>query len=130
MCFCLMTSHYHLVVEVADEVLPRYMHALNLPYARNFNRRWGLRGHVQYNRYGSRRILDEDDLVGTYGYVVNNPVRAGRCGRAEEWLWSSYAGTLGLAPPHSFVDDAKILRCFGGPPVDPRAALRRRVEES
>ena len=47
MAYCLMTSHYHLIVEVADGVLPAAMHALNLPYARNFNRRYGLRGHLQ-----------------------------------------------------------------------------------
>jgi REP element-mobilizing transposase RayT len=120
--FCLMRSHYHLIVDVGDDVLPAGMHALNLPYARVFNKRHSLRGHVQFDRYGARRIRDIADLLDRYAYVVNNPVEAGLCGRAEDWLWSSYAGTLGLRPAHSFIDDSRVLRCFEWP-LDPRAEL-------
>lgn len=128
--YCLMTSHYHLIVEVQDGVLPAAMHALNHPYACNYNRRYALRGHVQFRRYGSRRIVDDDDLLGVFAYVANNPVEAGLCETPADWPWSSYAGTIGLAPLASFIDPAKLLACFPWPEVDPRAALRRRVEES
>lgn len=130
LCFCLMTSHYHLIVDVAEGVLPAAMHALNLPYARQHNRRYGLRGHVQFWRYGSRRIVDEGDLVDTFAYVANNPVEAGLCGSPADWKWSSYAGTVGLAELPTFVDPARVLRYFEWPEVDPRAALRRHVEKS
>jgi REP-associated tyrosine transposase len=126
--FCLMDSHYHLIVNVADGVLPAAMHALNLPYARVFNKRHSLRGHVQFERYGARRITDRDDLLGLYAYVANNPVNAGRCKRPEDWLWSSHAGTVGLRPAHSFVDDSLVLASFEWP-ADPRAELRRYVRE-
>jgi putative transposase len=126
--FCLMGSHYHLIVDVGDNVLPAAMHALNLAYARAFNQRHALRGHVQFDRYGARRIADEDDLLTRYAYVANNPVRAGLCQNPADWPWSSFAGTIGLAPTHSFVDPSKVLACFDWPAVDPRAALRRHVE--
>jgi REP-associated tyrosine transposase len=127
--FCLMTSHYHMLVEVGDGVLPRAMHGLNLPYARAFNDRFDLKGHVQFDRYGSRRIEDDDDLLDTYAYVANNPVKAGMCATPEEWIWSSYAGTIGVAEPHSFVDPVPLLRCVRGAGVDKRVALRRHVEK-
>jgi putative transposase len=127
--YCLMTSHYHLILAVDDGVLPAGMHALNLPYARQHNMRYGLRGHVQFRRYGSRRIEDDDDLLNTFAYVANNPVEAGLCAAPADWPWSSYAGTLGLNELASFVDPARVLSCFTWPDVDPRAALRRRVEE-
>jgi REP-associated tyrosine transposase len=130
MAYCLMGSHYHLIVEVDDGALPPSMHSLNLAYARAFNNRYSLRGHVQFDRYGSRRIYDEEDLLGRYAYVANNPVRAGLCTSAEEWPWSSFAGTIGLAPAQPFVDPSRVLRCFDWPRVDPRAALRQRVTES
>ena len=129
LAYCLMTSHYHLIVDVSDGALPPAMFALNLPYSLHFNRRYGLRGHVQFRRYGSRRIVDEDDLLGVFAYVANNPVEAGLCESPEEWPWSSYAGTVGLAPLASFVDPARLLRYFSWPDVDPQAALRRRVTE-
>ena len=130
LAFCLMGSHYHLIVEVGENVLPMAMQSLNYSYARVHNRRYGRRGHVQFDRYGSRRIVDEADLLNRYAYVVRNPVEAGMCTLPEQWPWSSYAGTLGLSEPHSFVDDSRVLACLGGPMIDPRTALRRRVNDS
>ena len=127
--FCLMTTHYHLIVNVEEGVLPKAMHAVNLGYARGFNKRHALRGHVQFRRYGSRRIHDDSDLLNTFKYLAKNPVEAGLCKRPAEWPWSTYAGTLGLSEPHSFVDVAPLLRCFTWPDVDPIAALRAHVEE-
>lgn len=126
--FCLMGNHHHLIVEVEAAVLPAAMQDLNFAYARAFNAKYGLRGHVQYDRYGARRIVDEDDLVGRYAYVVNNPVEAGLCSTAEDWPWSSHAGTIGIAAAHSFVDPTRVLNAFRwSPDGDPREGLRRFV---
>jgi REP element-mobilizing transposase RayT len=130
MQYLLMTSHFHLLVKVDEGVLPRAMHAVNLPYARYHNRRYSLRGHVQHWRYGSRRIEDDRDLIETFKYIANNPVEAGLCVSPAEWPWSSYAGTIGLAEPASFVDPSPVLACYEWPSVDPRAALRGAVEGS
>ncbi len=129
MGFCLMRTHYHLIVEVADGVLPTAMQALNHGYACTFNRRHGLRGHAQSSRYGSRRIGGHEELVGAYAYAMNNPVEAGLCSRASSWRWSSLGETLGLSERSSFVDDGPVLGCFRHE-LDPRAALRRAVEKS
>jgi REP element-mobilizing transposase RayT len=129
MGFCLMRTHYHLVVEVADGVLPTAMHALNHGYACTFNRRHGSRGHVQSSRYGSRRIGGREDLLVAYAYAMNNPVEAGLSSRASSWRWSSLGGTLGLREKSSFVDDGPVLGCFLRE-LDPRVALRRAVEKS
>lgn len=129
MGFCLMRTHYHLVVEVGDGVLPVAMQSLNHGYACHFNRRHGLRGHVQSGRYGSRRITGQDDLVGTYAYAMNNPVEAGLCSKASFWPWSSFRGTIGLKEQSSFIDDGPVLGCFRRE-LDPFVALRRAVETS
>lgn len=128
--FCLMTSHYHLILEVDDNTLPAAMQSLNHAYACSFNRRYGLRGHVQFRRYGARRICGDFDLLGTFAYVSKNPVAAGVCRRPENWSWSSYAGTIGRSEPATFVDDSALIDCFNLPPFEARDALRRYVEES
>jgi putative transposase len=127
--YCLMASHYHLIVDVDDGALPTAMHGLNLRYARHHNLRHGLRGHVQFERYGCRRLADDSDLLNTFAYVVNNPVRAGLCSSADEWRWSSYRSAVGLEPPSSLVDPARVLRCFPWPQTEPTAALRAYVEK-
>jgi len=129
MGFCLMRTHYHLIVEVDDGILSVAMQALNHGYAWDFNRRHGLRGHVQSGRYGSRRIADSAGLIATYAYVMNNPVETALCSRASDWPWSSFRGTLGVSERNSFVDDGPVLGCFPCE-LDPLVALRWAVERS
>jgi len=128
--YCLMTSHYHLIVEVADGQLPKSMHRLNLGYVRDFNRKYVLRGHLQFEPYGARRVDGDADLAHRFKYVVKNPVEAGLCEKPGDWPWSSYAGTVGLGPLATFVDPGRILRYFALPDGEATAALRRYVEES
>lgn len=122
--FCLMGNHFHLIVLVDDHVLPRAMHSLNLGYARDFNRRHGLKGHVLFDRYGARRVATDQSLAARFRYVARNPVRAGLCSNPAEWVWSSYAGTAGLREQFSFVDDRVIVALYSS-----LAELRESVEQ-
>jgi putative transposase len=126
--YCLMRSHYHLIVRVEDGALPAAMHLLNRRYARRYNKAHGFRGHVLFDRYGSRRIADEVDLLDSFTYLARNPVTAGACAEPAAHLWSSYAATVGLAEASSFVDPSCLLTAVGRLTSDPVAALRRRVE--
>jgi putative transposase len=128
--YSLMGTHYHLILQVEDGALPRGMHRLNLGYARDFNRRHGMRGHVQFRRFGARRLRSSDELLDAFSYVANNPVEAGLCGTPEEWPWSSYAATIGLAEPQSFVDDSLLIAIYDAPLEIARERLRRRVEKA
>jgi REP element-mobilizing transposase RayT len=126
--YCLMGTHFHLILDVDDGALPCGMHALNFRYASWFNVEHGLRGHVMAARYWSRRVEDESDLQGTFRYVARNPVAAGVCREPGDWLWSSYPGTVGLRAPDDFVEPELVLECFAGPLDVRRAHLRRWVE--
>jgi REP element-mobilizing transposase RayT len=126
--YCLMGTHYHLIVAVEDGVLPVAMQRLNYAYAVEYNLRHDLRGHVQFARYGSRRIEDEDDLLGCFQYVAMNPVEAGLCRNPCDWLWSSYPAAVGLVEPPSFVDPRPVLSCFAGSRELAVASLRSFVE--
>ena len=121
---CQMTTHVHAIVHVPDESLPRGMHRLNLGYSIAFNVRHGRAGQFVRKRFGSRRIEDGRDLVGTYAYVVLNPVREGMCPRAEDWRWSSYATAIELSTDFEFVDPSLVIAELGS-----IAALRAYVAE-
>jgi putative transposase len=86
--WCLMGTHFHLVVECDVEQLSLALHRLNCLYAMYFNRRHKRRGHLFENRFSSWVVVDEAHLEATVGYVLENPVRAGLCGQASEWGWS------------------------------------------
>ncbi|HET7568271.1 MAG TPA: transposase [Gaiellaceae bacterium] len=112
--FCQVTTHVHLIVETPDFSLPLGMKQLNLAYSRHFNERHARTGQFVRRRYGNRRIVSGSDLLGTYAYVVLNAVEAGLCPRPEDWRWSSYATTLGIANDFPFVDASRVLAEAGG----------------
>jgi len=128
--YMLMPTHYHLIVEVDSGVMSRGMFMLNLGYARGFNKRYALRGHVQFRRYGAKRIHDDSQLLTAFKYVVRNPVEASLCASPCDWPWSSYPATVGLADASSFVDAARVMGCFAESREQATARLRRYVEES
>jgi REP element-mobilizing transposase RayT len=93
--FCLMGTHYHLVVEATQAALSRGLQRLNGVYAQLFNRRHERRGHLFGGRFSAWVLDDEEYLQRTCDYIAQNPVRAGLCGRAEEWPWSSVRARKG-----------------------------------
>ncbi len=121
--FCQMTTHVHAIVDVRDTSLSQGMQYLNREYSKRFNACHDRFGHFVRRRFGSRRIIDGRDLLGTYAYVVLNPVKEGMCPRAEDWRWSSYATTLGLTEDFGFVEASVVIAELSGS-VD---ALRRLV---
>jgi putative transposase len=130
LAYCLMGTHYHLLLDVDADTLPRGMHSLNFRYAMGFNGRHAMKGHVHGTRYNAFRVNGETDLLSRYKYVARNPVEAGLCESPEEWPWSSYAATVGLATPQPFVRDELILGCLDGRREIAIGRLRRYVENS
>ncbi len=86
--FCLMTTHYHVVLYSARLDLSRGVQLLNGRYAQFFNRRHLRFGHLFADRFTSRVIEGERYLHDVCQYVIENPVRAGVCDPAEAWPWA------------------------------------------
>lgn len=127
--YCLMTNHYHLLVETVDPTLSRGMRHLNGVYTQRFNRRHHQAGHVFQGRF--KAILVERDayLLELSRYVVLNPVRAGMTQAAEEWPWSSYVTTAGLSESPSLVSTDNLLACFGNNKGQAQKGYRRFVAQ-
>jgi len=126
--YCLLTTHYHLLIETPAENLAEGMQRLNWLYARSFNRRHGGRGHVFDARYGAVLIQTDSHLLEVIRYQALNPVRAGLCGDPARWPWSSYRSTLGLVEDDSFVATQRVLELFGPSRERARRELRAFVD--
>ena len=85
---CLMTTHYHAVVEAACADLSRGMQRLHAGYALRFNRRHDRFGSLFAERFDARVIESDEYLYDACAYVLSNPVKAGLCDRIEDWPWS------------------------------------------
>jgi putative transposase len=124
--FCRMTTHAHVLLDVPDQSLPVGMQRMNSDYSRRYNIRHDRVGQFVRKRYGNRRIDHAADLLGAFGYVSLNPVRAGLCPRAEDWRWSSLASTLGMTNDFPFVDARFVLAEFAGSTERLRAFVEAR----
>jgi len=120
--YCLMTNHYHLVIETPDGNLAKGMRQLNGVYTQKINRRHGRSGHVFQGRYAAILVDADAHLLELARYVVLNPVRAGMVGAPKAWRWSSYLATTGKAKPPPWLAADALLAHFAGE----RAAAGRR----
>jgi REP element-mobilizing transposase RayT len=127
--YCLLGTHYHLLVETPEPNLDRGMHAVLSPYAQAFNRRHGRFGHLVAERYSALLVEGEQHALAVLRYIALNPVLAGLCERPEQWFWSSYGATIGLRTPPPFLETERMIGWFGRPPEATRR-LRAFVEES
>lgn len=99
--FCLMGTHYHVVVDTTTESLSAGMQYLNGEYADRFNRRHGRQGHVFGARFASWVIRDESHYERTLEYVLANPVRAGLVDDWTDWPWSAARGVRPAGEPRN-----------------------------
>ncbi|NGZ84666.1 REP-associated tyrosine transposase [Duganella aceris] len=112
--FCLMTNHYHVVLETIEGNLSQGMRVLNGTYSQYFNRRHELLGHVFQGRYHAILVQRESYLLELTRYVVLNPLRAGIVTSLEDWPWSSHAYMMGSRPAPAWLDTSTTLQQFGG----------------
>jgi len=128
--FCLMSTHYHLLVATPLGDLAAGMQRLNGLYAQTFNRRHGAAGHLFKGRYHAEFIQSDSHLLETTRYVALNPVRAGLCRRAEDWPWSSFAETIGKRPRRPFIASDVLLDLFADDPDLARERFNAFVEDA
>ena len=94
--YCLMTNHFHLLLETPNANLSKAMRQFNSVFTQAFNRRHGRVGHVLQGRFKSIVVDRDAYLLELCRYIVLNPVRAGMVKEPGKYPWSSYRATAGL----------------------------------
>jgi putative transposase len=122
--YCLMPNHYHLVVETPEANLSAGMHRLNGGYARWFNRRYNLNGHLFQQRFHAVLVESDWHLLELSRYLALNPVRAGLCRTPAAWPWSSYRLVTEPVPSPAFFARGKVLGYFGCDPERARETFK------
>lgn len=127
--YCLMTNHYHLLIETPDANLSAGMRHLNGVYTQRFNYHHGRVGHVFQGRYKGILVEKEAHLLELARYVVLNPVRARMAVEAKDWRWSSYRATSGMEEMPDFLSVDWLLSVFGETKSRAVKAYRQFVSE-
>ena len=110
--YCLMHTHFHLLIESRKSNLSEYMRRLLTAYTVWFNRRHQTRGHLFAGRFKSIVVERGDYLVAVSRYIHRNPVDASLVKNAEDYPWSSMRVYAGKREP-GFVYTREILSWFG-----------------
>ena len=101
--YCLMSNHYHLLIEIQQENLSKFMRQLNGNYAIYFNKKYKRTGHLWQGRFKSRYVTDEAYLYSLMLYIEQNPLKAKIVKELDEYPYSSY---------HYFLDIQNIPECL------------------
>jgi len=132
-CFAwaFMPNHIHLVVQSGPAPLSRVLARVGTGFARRFNERHGRVGHLFQNRFRSRIVADDADLLGVIRYVHRNPLAGGVVATLDalgEHRWSGHAALVGRREPAGFHSRAAALGLFGATPIEALERLRAWME--
>ncbi len=112
--FCLMTNHFHLQITTGSDPIWMIMQPLMTQYARNFNKKYNLAGHLFDSRYTSSIIEDQQYFLEVSRYIHLNPVKADMVREPLLYNYSSYQNYTGETDRlfYAGVDTGKILEAF------------------
>ena len=110
--YCLMGTHYHLLLETPDANMVPGMKQLNQFYSQFYNWKYQRVGPVLQGRYKAWLVEKEEKFLDNCRYIVNNPVEAKMVQHPSEWLWSSYRATRGIEKAPNYLETDFLLRHF------------------
>jgi putative transposase len=90
--YCLLSNHYHLLIQTPDANISRCMRHVNGVYTQRFNREHTSDGQLFRGRYKAILIDADSYLLGVLRYIHRNPLRAGLVEDLDTYHWSSHQG--------------------------------------
>jgi REP element-mobilizing transposase RayT len=121
--YCLMSNHFHLMVETPLGNLSRIMKHINGSYTTYFNVRHNRVGHLFQGRYKALLVQADTYAAELSRYIHLNPVRAKMVPSPEEYQWSSCRQYLEGTEP-SWLSTRLVLGYFGTEDEDRRRNYR------
>jgi putative transposase len=127
--YCLMSNHYHLLLETPGGNLSQIMRHINGAYTTYFNIKRKRSGHLFQGRYKAILVEFDEYAMELSRYIHLNPVRAGMVTRPEEYRWSSYINYIGQCTAPTWLKMETILDYFGKKNKEAMKKYRLFVEE-
>jgi REP-associated tyrosine transposase len=111
--YCLMTNHYHMLVETPQANLSQAIKWINVSYAAYFNRKRRRSGHLFQGRFKSILVDADEYLKQLSRYIHLNPLQAKIVNVLEEYKWSSYPAFIGNIKSPDWLETDWLLSTFG-----------------
>lgn len=114
--YCLMTNHYHLLVETPQPNLSQAVKWINVSYAAYFNRERQRSGHLFQGRFKAIVVDADEYLKHLSRYIHLNPKRAKMVEHVKDYQWSSYPVFSGYKKSPEWLETGWLLSLFGNNP--------------
>ena len=128
--YCLLDTHYHLLVQTHEANIGRGMQFVNGVYAQWSTGTYRTRGHAFESRYYSVLVESSLQLLRAARYIALNPLAAGMCAHPADWPWSSYPTLVGDARVPRLLTPEFVLDELSDKPNRARDHFRQLVEEA
>jgi putative transposase len=127
--FCLMSNHYHLLLETPQGNLSEIMQHINGAYTTYFNVKRKRAGHLFQGRFKAILVEADEYAAELSRYIHLNPIRSGMAIKLAEHPWTSYHAYIGSAAAPEWLFTDFILGYFTGKAGDAREMYQLFVEE-
>ena len=126
--YCLMTNHYHLLIETPQANLSQAIKWINVSYAAYFNRKRRRSGHLFQGRYKAILVDADEYLTHVSRYIHLNPLRARMVDHLKDYQWSSYPVFAAYATVPEWLETGWLLSLFGDDQLEAKRRYRSFVE--
>jgi REP element-mobilizing transposase RayT len=110
--YCLMSNHYHFLIETPHPNLSQAIKWINVSYAAYFNRKRKRSGHLFQGRFKAVLVDADEYFKRLSRYIHLNPVRAGMVAHCKDYPWSSYPAFGGYTKPLEWLEARWLLSLF------------------
>jgi len=111
--YCLMTTHYHFLIETPHANLSQAIKWINVGYAVYFNRKQRRFGHLFQGGFKAVLVEADEYLELLSRYIHLNPVRARMVEHCRDYPWSSYQALSGYVKSPEWLETDWLLSLFG-----------------
>jgi REP element-mobilizing transposase RayT len=127
--YCLMSNHFHLLIETSRENLSTVMKQINANYAIYANKKQKRSGHFWQGRYYSRYINSEEYYYTLIRYIEQNPVEAGVVKTVAEYPYTLGSIIANGVTPAPCTLNSKLLQELDYENVQEMIGIRLSDEE-
>ena len=107
--YCLMTNHYHILLETHQNNLSKAIQFLNDKYAKYFNKKYKRIGHLWQGRYKSFALYDDAHFWIVAKYIERNPIAANMVNSLNDYKHQSFFQWLHQSKYFALLNDSKIF---------------------
>ena len=107
--YCLMTNHYHILLETKEINISDAIKYLNGTYSKYFNLKYKRVGHLWQGRFASYYLYDDSHFWVVAKYIERNPIKANMVNDVSGYRHQSYFQWKNKQEYFSLLENSKIF---------------------